>query len=141
MRSSHGRSIDGKDPTVVPGGGDVETYETGEMVFKTAKGRCIPGAQMSTTAPQLEKPALASAMVEAPTVITVGVLAGEDLAASSLSFPAATTVVTPEATRLAAAALTASTTSPPKLKEATEGRPLALAAPETQSIPEMLSRM
>lgn len=80
-------------------------------------------------------------MVDAATVMTEGVLAGEELAASSLLFPAETTVVTPEETRLAAAVLTESTVSPPKLKEATEGRPLVLATPATQSIPEMLSGM
>ena len=93
---------------------------------------------MSTTAPKLENPALASAIVVAPTVITEGVLAGEVLAASTLLFPAATTVVTPEETRLAAASLTAAEKLPPMLMETIEGRPLRLAAPTTQSIPEML---
>ena len=66
--------------TAVPPSFQVEVISkpiTGEMNFRTVKGHCIPGAQMSTTAPQLEKPALASAMVEAPTVMTEGVPAGE----------------------------------------------------------------
>ena len=96
---------------------------------------------MSTTEPKLEKSALASAMVEAPTVMAEGVLAGELLAASSSSFPAATTVVTPDETRLAAASLTEEIKPPPKLMEATEGRPLLRAVLATQSSPEMLSGM
>ena len=94
---------------------------------------------MSTTGPKLEKSALASPMLVAPTVMTEGAEAGEVVLASARSFPAATTVVTPEATRLVAASLTAIEISPPTLMEATEGRPLFLAAPATQSIPEMLS--
>lgn len=94
---------------------------------------------MSITAPKLEKGALASWMLVAPTAMTEGVQAGEKSKASLWSFPAAATVVTPEETRLAAASFTAAENAPPKLMEATEGRPLRLAAPATQSIPEMLS--
>ena len=72
-------------------------------------------------------------------MITEGVQAGEVSEASVLPFPAATTVVTPEETRLAAASLTGGIQSPAKLMEATEGRPLLLAAPATQSIAEILS--
>ena len=71
--------------------------------------------------------------------MTEGVLAGEELAALTLLFPAATTVVTPEETRFAAAVLTEEMKPPPKLKEAIEGRPLLRAALATQFIPEMLS--
>ena len=94
---------------------------------------------MSMTAPKLENSDLESLTLVAPTVMTEGVQAGEILAASIPSFPAETTVVTPEETRLAAALLRAAEKSPPKLIEATEGQPLRLAAPVTQSIPEMLS--
>jgi len=94
---------------------------------------------MSMTAPKLENSALASAMVVAPTAMTEGVQAGEKSKPSVWSFPAAATVVTPEETSLAAASLTAAENVPPKLREATEGRPLRLAAPATQSIPEILS--
>ena len=94
---------------------------------------------MSTTGPQLEKEAFSSVRVEAPTVIAEGVLAGLEPPASIKPFPAATTVVTPEETRLAVASLTEAMNLPIKLMEATEGRPLLLAAPATQSIPEMLS--
>ena len=94
---------------------------------------------MSTTGPKLEKEALASVILVAPTAMTEGVQAGEKSDASLWSFPAAATVVTPEETRLAAASLTAAEYAPPKLMEATEGRPLRLAAAATQSIPEMLS--
>jgi len=139
MRGSHGRSRGGGSSAVIPGGDDVHTCGTGEMDFRTAKGYCVPGAQMSTIEPKLEKSALPSAIFDAATVMTEGSLAGESLAASSSSFPAEATVVTPEATSLAAAALTEATKSPPKLMEATEGRPLLLAAVATQSIPEMLS--
>lgn len=48
-----------------------------------------------TKGPKLEKEALASAMVVAPTVITLGTWAGEDVAASRLSFPAATAACIP----------------------------------------------
>lgn len=49
-----------------------------------------PGAKISTIAPKLENEALASAMVEAPTVIALGARAGEVFAASTFEFPAAT---------------------------------------------------
>ena len=71
-------------------------------------------------------------------MMTDGVLAGEKLAASVSKLTAATTVVTPEETRLAAAVLTETTKLPPRLREATDGRPLLLAALATQFIPEML---
>ena len=70
--------------------------------------------------------------------MTEGALAGEKLSALEPLFPAATTVVTPKETRLAAASLMAAETGPVKLMEATEGRPLCLAAPAIQSIAEML---
>ena len=59
-----------------------------EVTFK-------PGAKISTGAPKLEKTALASLIVEAPTVITSLTRAGEVFFESLLSFPAATTTVTP----------------------------------------------
>lgn len=49
-----------------------------------------PGAKISTTEPKFENDALASAMVEAPTVMTAGARAGELVLASALEFPAAT---------------------------------------------------
>jgi len=49
-----------------------------------------PGAKMSTTEPKLEKEALASRMVEAPTVTAPEARAGEVLRASVWLFPAAT---------------------------------------------------
>ena len=49
-----------------------------------------PGANISTTAPKLEKEARASAIVEAPMVLAVGTREGLMLAASVLEFPAAT---------------------------------------------------
>jgi hypothetical protein len=59
-----------------------------EITFK-------PGAQMSTPGPKFEKEALVSLMVEAATVIASWTRAGEELTASSLSFPAATTTGMP----------------------------------------------
>jgi len=59
-----------------------------EVTFK-------PGAQISTGAPQLEKSAFTSAIVEAATVIACLTRAGEKLLASWLLFPAATATVTP----------------------------------------------
>ena len=52
-----------------------------------------PGAKMSTHAPKLEKPLLASSRAVAPTVMAVGAFAGEYPHASSLALPAATTTV------------------------------------------------
>lgn len=54
-----------------------------------------PGAKISTMVPKLEKEALASAIVEAPTVIAPATRAGLLLAASLLSLPAATVTWTP----------------------------------------------
>ena len=49
-----------------------------------------PGAQMSTRAPKFEYEALASAMVEAPTVTAEGARAGEKPETLALELPAAT---------------------------------------------------
>ena len=51
---SHGSSGNGVGSTVVPGGDDVGTYDTGEMAFRTVRGLCVPGAQTSTIEPKLE---------------------------------------------------------------------------------------
>ena len=51
---SHGSPGDGVGSAVVPGGDDVGTYDTGEKAFRTVRGLCVPGAQMSTTEPKLE---------------------------------------------------------------------------------------
>ena len=49
-----------------------------------------PGANKSTTVPKLENAALSSWMLEAPIVLAAGSLPGEEVLASTLSFPAAT---------------------------------------------------
>lgn len=67
----------------------------------------MPGAKMSTTSPQLEKDDFWSDDVDAPTVHTLGSDAGEWLAASELSLPAATARNTPDPIMAAAAGLMA----------------------------------
>lgn len=54
-----------------------------------------PGAKISTAEPKLEKEALVSAMVVAPTVIAPVARAGLLFSASRFSLPAATTTWTP----------------------------------------------
>jgi len=54
VRGSHGGSRDGIGSTVVPSGDYIGTYGTGEVIFRSVKGLCVPGAQMSTTEPKLE---------------------------------------------------------------------------------------
>jgi hypothetical protein len=56
-----------------------------------------PGAKTSTQSPKFEKDARESVIVEAPTVIALGELAGVLEHASVLSLPAATTGVMPAA--------------------------------------------
>lgn len=68
---------------------------------------------MSTSAPKFENDALASFASMAPTVIADGADAGETLAASWFSFPAATTTVTPARVSAATAELRAADLEPP----------------------------
>ena len=51
-------------------------------------GEHSPGAKMSTIEPKFEKEAIVSKMSIAPTVMAVGVRAGEKNSASSAKFPA-----------------------------------------------------
>jgi hypothetical protein len=86
-----------------------------------------PGAQTSTRAPKLEYEALASAMVEAPTVIADGARAGEKPEALALELPAATTVWTPAAVSEETALSREVVAEPPRDMETMEGRPEAAA--------------
>jgi hypothetical protein len=73
-----------------------------------------PGAKMSTMEPKLEKEAILSLLSVAPTVKTVGSEAGETLAASWASLPAAMARKRPAVTALAAALLTLVDLEPPR---------------------------
>lgn len=74
----------------------MRTMDVPEMVFVAvslpihALVTLVPGAKMSTTEPKLEKDAMLSETVEAPTVFSVGARAGLVLLASEASLPAAT---------------------------------------------------
>ena len=51
MGGSHRGSRTKLGLAIVPGGDDVDTYDIGELAFKTVKSLCVPGAQTSTIAP------------------------------------------------------------------------------------------
>ena len=87
-----------------------------------------PGAKMSTHAPKLEKPLLASSRAVAPTVIAVGAFAGEYPHASSLALPAATTTVMLRPCMYAAASTSDGEAPPPSDIDATPGTPGCAAA-------------
>src|SRR2546430_5573595 len=73
-----------------------------------------PGAYASTHVPQLEYDALASVLVDAATVKTLGAPDGDSVQASTLSFPAATARNTPEFQRLVTAWSSAGDLPPPR---------------------------
>src|SRR5256886_14569736 len=80
-----------------------------------------PGAYASTHVPQLEYDALASVLVDAATVKTLGAPDGDSVQASTLSFPAATARNTPEFQRLVTAWSSAGDVPPPSDMFATAG--------------------
>jgi hypothetical protein len=82
-----------------------------------------PGAKTSTQSPKFEKDERASAIVEAPTVTALGVLAGVLEQASVFSFPAATTGVMPAAKSFCTASFTNWYLLPPRLAFITPGVP------------------
>jgi hypothetical protein len=104
------------------------------IVFVRADIMFTPGAKMSMHVPKLEKDALESAALVAPTVIALVAEAGLVVQASTPEFPPATTMTTPAATALFTAVLTdAITTSASMLRFATA--PLGRGRPTIQSIP------
>src|SRR5213595_312595 len=97
-----------------------------------------PGAYASTHVPQLEYDALASVLVDAATVKTLGAPDGDSVQASTLSFPAATARNTPECQRLVTAWSSACDLPPPSDMFATAG--LTWFA-DTQSTPAITSEL
>src|SRR5437660_6187779 len=80
-----------------------------------------PGAYASTHVPQLEYDALASVLVDAATVKTLGAPDGDSVQASTLSFPAATAGNTAEFQRLVTAWASAGELPPPRERVPTAG--------------------
>ena len=73
----------------------------------------LPGAKISTTEPKLEKEERASVEVVEPTVMASGVLAGDEVEASVLLFPAATHITIPSVMALLTASSVACDAPPP----------------------------
>src|SRR6266566_4222008 len=95
-----------------------------------------PGAYASTHVPQLEYDALASVLVDAATVKTLGAPDGDSVQASTLSFPTARN--TPEFQRLVTAWSSAGDLPPPSDMFATAG---LMWFADTQSTPAITSEL
>src|SRR5437773_9932540 len=96
-----------------------------------------PGAYASTHVPQLEYDALASVLVDAATVKTLGAPDGDSVQASTLALPAATARNTPDFQRWATAWSSAGDFPPPSDMLATPG---LTPFPDTQSTPPITAQ-
>ena len=103
-------------------------------VFEVNQAERIPepGANKSRHVPKFENEDLASVDVVEPTVIAFAALAGDELHALALLFPAATAITTPAFERLLTAVSSALEAPPPRLMLATAG---AMKFWRTQSTP------